>query len=90
MGDGNGHLGASLLKQRIKTFFVDQGLSYQDPDLQSHAEEHAKKFKDEHISGRVFIELNEKDLQDLGFSMGHRKLLLKAIKALNCDSFSPQ
>ncbi len=66
----------------IKTFFVDQGLSYQDPDLQSHAEEHAKKFKDEHISGWVFIELNEGDLQNLGFSMGHRKLLLKAINTL--------
>jgi hypothetical protein len=67
-----------------------KAFAYQDPDLQSHAEEHAKKFKDEDISGRVVIELNENDLKDLGFSMGHRKLLLKAIKALNCESSSPQ
>ena len=59
-----------------------KAFAYQDPDLQSNAEEIAKKFKDEDISGRVLMELTEQDLKDLGFSMGHRKLLLKAIKAL--------
>ena len=39
-------------------------------------------FRDNDIAPAVLPELTDRDLKDLGVSLGHRRLLLKAIRAL--------
>jgi class 3 adenylate cyclase len=43
---------------------------------------HEKAFADNDIAPAVLAELTDQDLRDLGVSLGHRRLLLKAIKNL--------
>ena len=45
--------------------------------------EHA--FLDNDIASAVLPELTDQDLKDLGVSLGHRRLLLKAIRAVADD-----
>jgi hypothetical protein len=41
----------------------------------------------EDISGSVLLKLEEKDLKELGFSLGHRKLMLSHISAASKNLF---
>ena len=45
-----------------------------------HSRIYAQKMKDEHIDGKVLLELSETDLKELGFSLGHRKKFLARIE----------
>jgi class 3 adenylate cyclase len=45
-------------------------------------ERYEQTFRDHDIAPAVLPELTDQDLQDLGVSLGHRRLLLKAIRAL--------
>ena len=51
-------------------------------------ERYAQAFLDNDIAPAVLPELSDQDLRDLGVSLGHRRLLLKAIKELR-DSPAP-
>ena len=51
-------------------------------DLGDKTEEYANVMKQEHVSGRVLLGLREEDLKELGFSLGHRKLLLAQVARL--------
>ena len=46
-------------------------------------ERYEQAFRDNDIVRAVLPELTDQDLQDLGVSLGHRRLLLKAIRALS-------
>jgi class 3 adenylate cyclase len=48
-------------------------------------ERYEQAFRDNDIAAAVLPELTDRDLQDLGISLGHRRLLLKAIRALADD-----
>ena len=45
-------------------------------------ERYEQAFRDNDIAPAVLPELTDQDLKDLGVSLGHRRLLLKAIQAL--------
>ena len=45
-------------------------------------ERYAQAFLDNDIAPAVLPELTDQDLKDLGVSLGHRRLLLKAIQEL--------
>ncbi len=49
-------------------------------------ERYAQAFLDNDIAPAVLPELSDQDLKDLGVSLGHRRLLLKAIKELQGGS----
>ena len=50
-------------------------------------EQYASAFRENGINGRVLPKLTAKDLKDLGISLiGHRRLLLEAIAAVNRPS----
>ena len=51
-------------------------------DFGGKAEEYAEVMKSEHVSGKVLLVLKEEDLRDLGFSLGHRKLLIAHVDRL--------
>jgi class 3 adenylate cyclase/pimeloyl-ACP methyl ester carboxylesterase len=48
-----------------------------------------KAFADNDIAPAVLVELTDQDLRDLGVSLGHRRLLLKAIKNLEIGQVAP-
>ena len=49
-------------------------------------ERYANRFRSNDIDLRVLTYLNEEDLKELGVSLGHRRILLAAIKALDAES----
>ena len=49
-------------------------------------ERYAQAFLDNDIAPAVLPELTDQDLKDLGVSLGHRRLLLKAIKELRAPA----
>jgi class 3 adenylate cyclase/predicted ATPase len=57
---------------------VDLGAWLRDLGL----ERYEQTFRDNDIAPAVLPELTDRDLKDLGVSLGHRRLLLKAIRAL--------
>jgi class 3 adenylate cyclase len=48
-------------------------------------ERYEQAFRDNDIASAVLPELTDQDLKDLGVSLGHRRLLLKAIRAVADD-----
>ena len=48
-------------------------------------ERYERAFRENDIAPAVLPELTDRDFQDLGISLGHRRLLLKAIRALAHD-----
>jgi hypothetical protein len=48
-------------------------------------ERYEQAFRENDIASAVLPELTDQDLKDLGVSLGHRRLLLKAIRALADD-----
>ena len=53
-------------------------------------ERYAQAFLDNDIAPAVLPELTEEDLKELGVSLGHRRLLLKAIKELQGGPAEPR
>src|ERR1700686_1928285 len=52
-------------------------------------EQYEAAFRENEIDGEVLPELTEGDLEKLGIPLGHRKRLLKAIKALGTAAPAP-
>jgi class 3 adenylate cyclase len=48
-------------------------------------ERYEQAFRDNDIASAVLPDLTDQDLKDLGVSLGHRRLLLKAIRAVADD-----
>ena len=53
-------------------------------------ERYAQAFLDNDIAPAVLPELTDQDLKDLGVSLGHRRLLLKAIQELQDGPAGPR
>ena len=49
-------------------------------------ERYANSFRSNDIDLRALAYLNEEDLKELGVSLGHRRILLAAIEALDAES----
>ena len=61
--------------EQVETFV--QGLAH---EFGEKASVYAETLKREDVNGEVLLDLNEDDLKDLGFSLGHRRKLLACIQ----------
>jgi len=79
------------LKSKVVQLWSAHDVSRYVQNLQRDFGEKASMYADtmvrEDISGRVLLKLEDKDLKELGFSLGHRKLMLSHISAASKNLF---
>jgi hypothetical protein len=87
---GGGQSGGTLKSQSVR-LWSSHDVSRYVQSLQRDFGEKASMYADtmvrEDISGSVLLKLEDKDLKELGLSLGHRKLMLSHISAASKNLF---